>query len=39
LGIALPLGQRNLIEDQDRTVDLVKKACETISTDLGYLKI
>jgi len=39
LGIALPLGQRNLIEDQDRIVDLVKKACETISSDLGYLKI
>lgn len=39
LGIALPLGQRNLTESVDRIVDLVKKTCETISSDLGYLKI
>jgi IclR family transcriptional regulator, KDG regulon repressor len=39
LGIALPMGQRLLDDDQDRIVDLVKKACETISSDLGYLKI
>ncbi len=39
LGIALPLGQRNLTEDLDRIVNLVKKTCETISSDLGYLKI
>lgn len=39
LGIALPLGQRNLDKDVDRIVDLVKKTCETISSDLGYLKI
>jgi DNA-binding IclR family transcriptional regulator len=39
LGIALPLGQRNRIADIDRIVELVKKTCETISSDLGYLKI
>jgi DNA-binding IclR family transcriptional regulator len=39
LGIAVPLGQRNLNKDVDRMVDLVKKTCETISSDLGYLKI
>ena len=39
LGIALPLGQLNLNEDVDRFVELVKKTCETISSDLGYLKI
>ena len=39
LGIALPLGQRNLNKDVDRMVDLVKTTCETISSDLGYLKI
>jgi DNA-binding IclR family transcriptional regulator len=39
LGIALPLGQRSLNEDLDRIVDLVKQTCETISSDLGYLKI
>ena len=39
LGIALPLGQRRLNKDVDRLVELVKKTCETISSDLGYLKI
>ena len=39
LGIALPVGQRNLNEDLDRIVDRVEKACDTISSDLGYLKI
>ncbi len=39
VGIALPLAQRNLNEDVDRIVELVKKTCETISSDLGYLKI
>ena len=39
LGIALPLGQRNLNENLDRIVELLKKTCETISSDLGYLKI
>ena len=39
LGIALPLGQRLIDEKLDRIVTLVKNACETISSDLGYLKI
>lgn len=39
LGIALPLGQRLIDEKLDRIVVLVKNACETISSDLGYLKI
>ena len=39
LGIALPVGQRNLNEGFDRIVELVKKTCYSISTDLGYLKI
>ena len=39
LGIALPVGQRNLNEGFDRIVELVKKTCNSISTDLGYLKI
>ena len=39
LGIALPAGLRNQKVGLDHIVDLVKKACETISSDLGYLKI
>ncbi len=39
LGIALPIGQRNLKEDLDRVVKSVKKTCDSISSDLGYLKI
>lgn len=39
LGIALPLGQRNLSNNVDRIIELVKKTCEKISSDLGYLKI
>lgn len=39
LGIALPLGQRNLKKELDRIVELIKKTCNTISSDLGYLKI
>ena len=39
LGIALPMGQRRLNKELDRIIDLVKKACEDISSDLGYLKI
>lgn len=39
LGIALPVGQRNLKEGLDSTVDVVKKTCDLISSDLGYLKI
>jgi len=39
LGTALPLGQRDLNRDVDRIVALVMHTCETISADLGYLKI
>jgi DNA-binding IclR family transcriptional regulator len=39
LGIALPIGPRTLNANLDRIVELVKKTCETISSDLGYLKI
>ena len=39
LGIALPMGQRRPRKDLDRIIGLVKKACEDISSDLGYLKI
>jgi len=38
-GIALPVGQRNFKEGLDRTIDLVKKTCVLISSDLGYLKV
>jgi DNA-binding IclR family transcriptional regulator len=39
LGIALPVGQRNLKEGLSSTIDVVKKTCDLISSDLGYLKI
>ena len=39
LGIALPIGQRSLNKDIDHIVDLVRRVCEDISSDLGYLKI
>jgi len=39
LGIALPVGQRSLNIELGQAIDLVKKACEDISSDLGYLKI
>ena len=39
LGIAIPIGQRNLQAGLNRMIDQVKKTCETISADLGYLKI
>ncbi len=39
LGIALPAGSRNQTKGLDHIVDLIKKTCETISSDLGYLKI
>jgi DNA-binding IclR family transcriptional regulator len=39
MGIALPTGSRNRTDNLDRLIDLVKSACETISSDLGYLKI
>ena len=39
LGIALPMGKLRIGKDLDRIIGLVKKACEDISSDLGYLKI
>jgi DNA-binding IclR family transcriptional regulator len=39
LGIAFPVGQRNLQEDLAHTIDLVKKTCDRVSSDLGYLKV
>jgi DNA-binding IclR family transcriptional regulator len=39
LGIALPVAQGSLNVELDQAIDLVKKACEDISSDLGYLKI
>ena len=39
LGIAFPVGQRNLNEGLEDTVSAVKKTCESISSELGYLKI
>jgi DNA-binding IclR family transcriptional regulator len=39
LGIALPIGPRTLNANLDRIVELVKKTCAGVSSDLGYLKI
>jgi len=39
LGIALPLSSSNRTNKIDPLIDMVKKTCETISADLGYLKI
>ena len=39
IGIALPVGQRNLKEGLDHTINLVKKTSGLLSSDLGYLKI
>ena len=39
LGIALPAAQRSLNKDTDRIIKLVKKTCDDISSNLGYLKI
>jgi IclR family KDG regulon transcriptional repressor len=39
LGIALTVGQTNSEKGIDSIVDLVKKTCDEISDDLGYLKI
>jgi IclR family KDG regulon transcriptional repressor len=39
LGLALPASQSNLQINFSRFIDLLKKACEEISSDLGYLKI
>jgi DNA-binding IclR family transcriptional regulator len=39
LGIALPLSSHNRAKGLDDLADMVKKTCETISSNLGYLKI
>jgi DNA-binding IclR family transcriptional regulator len=39
LGIALPVGSRKLTKELDRIIGLVRKTCDAISSDLGYLKI
>jgi DNA-binding IclR family transcriptional regulator len=39
LGIAFPGAQHNVKKDLDCMVNLVKRTCKTISSDLGYLKI
>lgn len=39
LGITLPVRTHNLTAELDRLVELVKKTCETISSNLGYLKV
>ena len=39
LGIALPVEQGSRDVELNQAIDLVKKACEDISSDLGYLKI
>ena len=39
LGIALPLSSSNRTKQSDQLIEMVKKTCETISSDLGYLKI
>ncbi|MGD2184759.1 MAG: IclR family transcriptional regulator [Desulfobacterales bacterium] len=39
LGIALPLSPHKRDKGFDHLVELVKKTCEAISSDLGYLKI
>jgi len=39
LGIAFPVAQRNLKEGWAHAVGLVKKTCNRVSSDLGYLKV
>jgi len=39
LGVAMPAGRRNLNENLSGIVKLVKHACDSISSELGYLKI
>jgi len=39
LGIALPLSSSNRTNKINLLIDMVKKTCETVSADLGYLKI
>jgi DNA-binding IclR family transcriptional regulator len=39
IGIAFPVGQRTLNEGLENTVNAVKKTCDLVSSDLGYLRI
>jgi len=39
LGIALPIRRHDQSTGLSRMVDLVKKTCETISSNLGYLRV
>jgi len=39
LGIAFPISTHNRAAGLNRMVDLVKKTCETISSNLGYLRV
>jgi DNA-binding IclR family transcriptional regulator len=39
LGIALPIHTHDRTTGLDGMIDLVKKTCETISSNLGYLKV
>jgi len=39
MGIAVYSGQSNLVKDIDRLAELIKKTCDKISADLGYLKV
>jgi len=39
LGVALPAGGLEAKNDLDRLIRLVQTACETVSAELGYLKI
>ena len=39
LGIAIPISTHNRTAGLNRMTDLLKKACETISSNLGYLRI
>jgi len=39
LGIAFPVGQRDLNEGWKTKIDAVKKTCNLVSSDLGYLKV
>ena len=39
LGIALPLSSSYRSKKTDQLIQIVKETCETISSDLGYLKI
>ena len=38
LGVALPTSRGNQDKEVDRVVELLKKTCDDISGDLGYLK-